>query len=43
MRAAALLALGLVVVLLGLFLTRLAFGCVLAAGISVREFARGLR
>lgn len=41
MRTVAYLALGLAVVLLGVVLTRLAWGCVLTLGVSLRELARG--
>lgn len=41
MRLAAYLVVGLVVVLLGVMLTRLAWGCLLTLGVSLRELARG--
>jgi ABC-type Na+ efflux pump permease subunit len=42
-RMVAYLAVGLVVVLLGVMLTRLAWACFLTAGVSLRELARGDR
>lgn len=43
MRSVVYLAVVLVVVLLGVVLTRLAWGCLLTLGVSLRELARGDR